>query len=146
MIDRQVLIEYNDLCMQVEETQRQLDKLIEAEKEVLHDSVKGSNPNFPFEPITFHIAGVANKLTSDDIVKMKYILREREKAVKDKRLEVEAWINTIPVRMQRIVRMKFLEGMTWQDVALRLGAKSVSGDAIRKEFWSFLEKSQSEID
>ena len=139
MIDREVLNEYNDLCMQVEETQKQLNRLIERQKEVLRDSVKGSNPNFPYEPITFHIVGIADKVTNDDIEKMKKILTQRQTAAKDKRLEVEAWVNTIPVRMQRIVRLKYFEGMTWTDVALRLGGR-VSGDAIRMEFSCFMKK------
>lgn len=139
MIDKMALIEYNDLCMQVVETEAQLERLLRAEKDILHDSVRGSNPEFPYEPMSFHIAGVSEKLTSDDIVKCRYILSERRDAVKEKRLEVEAWVNTIPVRMQRIVRMKYFEGMTWPEVAMRMGNK-VGGDAVRKEFTAFMEK------
>ena len=139
MIDKTSLAEYNDLCMQVVETEAQLERLIRAEKEILHDSVKGSNPEFPYEPMSFHIAGVGDKVTSEDIAKFRVILSERREAVKEKRLEVEAWINTIPVRMQRIVRMKYFENMTWQEVAMRMG-NNVGGDAIRKEFHSFIEK------
>lgn len=146
MIDRSILFEYSDLCAQVEETQIQLNKLIRAQKEAAHDSVKGSNPNFPYEPITFHITGLTRCISDDDVEKMRRILTARKDAAKNKRIEVEEWINTIPVRMQRIVRMKFIEGRTWADVALRLGVKNVSGDAIRKEFWSFLEKSQPQQD
>lgn len=139
MIDKTSLIEYNDLCMQVIETEAQLDRLARAEKDILHDSVKGSNPEYPYEPMSFHIAGISEKLTSSDIAKCKQILSERREAVKEKRLEVEAWINTIPVRMQRIVRMKYFENMTWQEVAMRMG-NNVGGDAIRKEFHAFIEK------
>lgn len=139
MIDKMVLIEYNDLCMQVVETEAQLNRLVRAQKDILHDSVRGSNPEFPYEPMSFHIAGVSEKLTSDDIAKCRHILSERRDAVKEKRLEVEAWVNTIPVRMQRIVRMKYFEGMTWPEVAMRMGNK-VGGDAVRKEFTAFMEK------
>ena len=142
MIDRRVLIEYNDLCAQVEDTQEQLARLIQAQSEVLHDSVKGSNPHYPYEPIRFHITGIADKVTNSDIEKMKHILIERQNRLKDKRIEVEMWINMIPIRMQRIVRLKFLEGKTWSEVAMRVGSKNVSGDAIRKEFWGFMDKNQ----
>lgn len=140
MIDKTALIEYNDLCMQVVETEAQLERLIRAEKDILHDSVKGSNPEFPYEPMSFHISGVSEKLTSDDIARCRRILSERRDAVKEKRLEVEAWVNTIPVRMQRIVRMKYFEGMTWPEVAMRMGGR-VGGDAIRMEFTAFMNKS-----
>ena len=139
MIDKNVLQEYNDLCAQVLETEAQLKKMIAAENEVLHDSVKGSNPEYPYEPITFHISGIARLVSSNDVKEMRGILTERRNAVKRKRMEVEAWVNTIPVRMQRIVRMKYIDNMTWQEVADRLN-RGVSGDAVRKEFTVFLEK------
>lgn len=139
MIDKTALLEYTDLCMQAVETEEQLKKLIKAQNDVLHDSVRGSNPEFPYEPMSFHIAGVSEKLTSADIEKCRRILSARREAVKNKRIEVEAWVNTIPVRMQRIVRMKYFEGMTWTDVAMRIG-RNVGPDAIRKEFTAFMEK------
>lgn len=139
MITKQALIEYNDLCAEVEDTERQLRRLIAAQNEVLHDSVKGSNPEYPYEPITFHISGIATNFTSSDIERMKRILMERREAVKAKRFDVETWINTIPVRMQRIVRLKFIEGLSWTDVAMRTG-KNISGDGVRKEFWRFFEE------
>lgn len=139
MIDKNALIEYNDLCMQAVETEEQLARLLKAQKDILHDSVRGSNPEFPYEPMSFHIAGVSEKLTTHDIEKCRRILSERRDAVKEKRLEVEAWVNTIPVRMQRIVRMKYFEGMTWTEVALRVG-RNVGPDAVRKEFTAFMEK------
>ena len=138
MIDKSSLLEYNDLCEQVVETEQQLERLVKARSEVLHDSVKGSNPEYPYEPITFHIAGIANRVNDADITKMRHILTERRDAAKDKRIEVETWLNTIPVRMQRIVRLKFFEGKTWGEVAMRSGWKN--GDAIRKEFWNFFDK------
>lgn len=138
-MDKNVLQEYNDLCAQVIETEAQLQKMIAAENEVLHDSVKGSNPEYPYEPITFHIAGIARQVDSNDVKQMRAILTARRDAVKNKRLEVEAWVNTIPVRMQRIVHMKYIDNLTWQEVAERLH-RGVTGDAIRKEFTAFLEK------
>lgn len=143
MIDKTSLIEYNDLCMQVVETEEQLKRLTIALNDIVHDSVKGSNPEYPFEPITFHISGISPRLTNDDIAACRRLLTARRDAVKAKRLEVEAWVNTIPVRMQRIVRMKYFEGMTWPEVALRLGGR-VSGDAVRMEFTAFM-KNESNI-
>ena len=139
MIDKTSLMEYNDLCAQVVETEEQLKKLTLALNSVVHDSVKGSNPEYPYEPMTCHIAGISPRLTNDDIESCRKLLAARRDAAKDKRIEVEAWVNTIPVRMQRIVRMKYFEGMTWTDVAMRLGGR-VSGDAIRMEFTTFMKR------
>ena len=139
MIDKTSLMEYNDLCAQVVETEEQLKRLQLALNSVVHDSVKGSNPEYPYEPITFHISGISPKLTNDDIEACRAMLAARRTAAKNKRLEVEAWVNTIPVRMQRIVRMKYFEGMTWTEVALRLGGR-VSGDAVRMEFTAFMKQ------
>lgn len=139
MIDKTILIEYTDACELVVETEEQLSRLIAGLNDVIHDSVKGSNPEYPYEPITFHISGISDRVTTSDIEKMRRILSERRDAAKNKRIEVEAWLNTIPPRMQRIVRYRFIEGNTWAEVARKVG-KYGHADAVRKEFNAFMEK------
>ena len=45
----------------------------------------------------------------------------------------------IPVRMQRIIKYKIFEDMTWEQTAARIGRKA-TGDNLRKEFDRFMEK------
>ena len=54
--------------------------------------------------------------------------------------DVEVWINTIPVRMQRIIRYRIFEGMTWEQVAIRMG-RGATGDSVRVEYVRFMNVS-----
>ena len=46
---------------------------------------------------------------------------------------------SIPFRMQRIIKYKIFEEMTWQQVADRMGRKTTE-ESVRKEFKRFFEK------
>ena len=54
------------------------------------------------------------------------------------KMEVEAWMNVIPVRMQRIIKWKVFGGLTWQQVADKLGNKTTE-NSVKKEFERFLK-------
>ena len=54
--------------------------------------------------------------------------------------DVEMWINTIPVRMQRIIRYRLFQGMTWEQVAIRMGC-GATGDSVRMEYVRFMNVS-----
>ena len=47
--------------------------------------------------------------------------------------------DTLPVRMQRIIRYKVFEGMTWQQVAKKIGRKATE-ESVKKEFQRFLKE------
>ena len=53
-------------------------------------------------------------------------------------MQVEVWLLPIPPRMQRIIRYKFFEEMTWGQVAVRMGRKATE-EGIRKEFIRFMD-------
>ena len=55
------------------------------------------------------------------------------------KLQVEVWMLSIPFRMQRIIKYKIFEDLTWQQVADRMGRKTTE-DSVRKEFQRFFEK------
>ena len=47
-------------------------------------------------------------------------------------------METIPMRMQRIIRYKIFEGMTWKEVAEKMGRKNTE-NGIKKEFERFMK-------
>ena len=53
--------------------------------------------------------------------------------------DVEEWLNTIPPRMQRIIKYKVFEELTWQQVARKMGRKATEG-SVKMEFQRFFEK------
>lgn len=137
---RQMLVEYEDAKRLEEETREDLRLMKEMLSGASVDIVKGSNPNYPYEPRTFKVEGVmyGEYRRPHEIIEIENILKRRVENAKKTRLRVEYWLNTIPPRMARIVRAHYLQGLSWGDTALRMGI--FSGDAIRMEFNRFLEK------
>ena len=145
-MNRSMLAEYLDARAMVEEAEADLRRIkLEREANAV-DSVKGSNPNFPYEPRVVRIEGVSYReyQKPDEQKRIEAILTERREKAKRIRLEVDAWMNTIPVRMQRIIRLKYFEELTWAETALRMGGR-VSGDAIRMELSTFMKQGEQEF-
>lgn len=138
-IDKDTLKEYIDACRLVEETEEDIKRLRKKKKTILTDHVKGSNPEFPYQPKSLKVAGVAYTYTDEERLESEErILEERKAAAADCKVKVQKWMNTIPKRMQRIVRFKYIEGLSWEAVADRIG-RGATKDSIRKELERFLE-------
>ena len=137
MPDRNILESYIDACRLIEETEKDLARLSRATEEILHDSVSGSNPEFPYEQRVFHIEGIGMQVTSSELQALRKTLKERKEAAKKLRLGVESWVNTTPMRIQRIVRLKYFEHETWSSVSRQLGYSSPH--AARMELYRYLK-------
>lgn len=140
-MDKGILEQYIDACELVKETEEQIRRLKNNRKTVVVDTVKGSMHDFPFAPKSFRQEGIAHDVVADpgQLDREELILEERLQNAKRLKCDVEAWLNTVPARMQRIVRYKFFEEMTWEQVARRLGRKA-TGEGVRKEFENFIGK------
>ena len=66
------------------------------------------------------------------------LLEERKARAEEIKIQVEAWLNTIPQRMQRIIRFRFFENLSWGETASRIGRKATA-DSIRMEFTNFMK-------
>lgn len=76
----------------------------------------------------------------DELERREKLLEERIRRAEQIKEQVEVWLLTISPRMQRIIRYKFFEEMTWGQVAIRMGRKATA-DGIRKEFEAFMKAS-----
>ena len=139
-MDKRSLSDYIDACAQVKETKEALLKLRKAKKRREQDAVKGSSHEFPYTAQTFHIEGIAYPLVQDpgEEDRLEEILRERLRNAERIKHDVEAWLNTIPMRMQRIIKYKIFEGLTWNQVAIRMGRKATA-DGVRMEYVNFMK-------
>ena len=70
--------------------------------------------------------------------RLEEILRERLRNAERIKHDVESWLNTIPMRMQRIIKYKIFEGLTWNQVAIRMGRKATA-DGVRMEYVNFMK-------
>ena len=137
-IDKNILNDYIDACALVQETERDIRALKKKRKTIIQTNVSGSNPDFPYQPQHFKIEGTTFNYADDSALRWDEGLLERRKAnAKKIKLNVEEWMLTIPARMQRIIRWKFLEELTWEEVAVKMGRKA-TGDSVRLEFQRFM--------
>lgn len=137
-MEKEILNQYIDACELVKETEEDIRRLKERRQRVEQDSVKGSMPEFPFVAKNFHVEGLsyAEIRNPGQLDREEKLLEERKAQAEAAKRRVEQWMQTIPIRMQRIVRMKIFEKMTWEQVATRMGRKA-TGEGVRKEFQRF---------
>lgn len=138
-MDKNILNDYIDACALVQETERDIRALKKKRKTIIQTNVSGSNPDFPYQPQHFKIEGTTFTYADDSALRWDEGLLERRKANAEKiKLNVEEWMLTIPARMQRIIRWKFIEELTWEEVAVKMGRKA-TGDSVRMEFTNFMK-------
>lgn len=135
---KQILMDYIDACELIKETEHDIKELRKKRKNVVTGNVKGSNPNFPYQEQHFKISGTAFNYTDDvELRRKEKILIERKQNAEKIKIEVESWLNTVSVRMQRIIKYKIFEGMTWEETATKIGKKA-TGESVRMEFNRFM--------
>lgn len=139
-MDKRILSDYIDACAQVKETKEALQKLQKAKKRRELDAVKGSSHEFPYTAQTFHIEGLAYAVLQDpgEEDRLEEILRERLRNAERIKHDVEAWLNTISMRMQRIIRYRIFEELPWNDVAVRMG-RQATAESVKKEYQRFMD-------
>ena len=140
-MDKEILTQYIDACELIKETERDIQRLRQRRKVILQDSVKGSMHEFPYEMQSHHIEGLAYATvqTPGLLDEEEELLEERRAAAAGIKVQVEAWLNTVPQRMQRIIRLKVFEKNSWEQVAAKMG-RGATGEGVRKEFENFMKK------
>lgn len=139
-MDKDILNDYMDACALIKETEDDIRKLKRKKKTIIQTNVKGSNPDFPYQAQHFKIQGIAFTYEDDSHLRFKEKILEERKANAEKlKLQVDQWMLTIPMRMQRIIRYKCFERLQWGEVAIKLGKKTTA-DSVRKEFENFMKE------
>lgn len=140
-LDKSILKDYIDACVQAKETKEQLLKLKKRKKHREQDVVKGSSHEFPYTAQNFHVEGLAYSLIQDpdEEERLEETLKERLRNAERIKQDVEAWMNAIPMRMQRIIRYKIFDELTWAEVAVKMGRKATP-DGVRKEYENFMKE------
>ena len=139
-MDKQILVDYIDACKVVDDTKEEIRKLKKNRKRILTDTVKGSSHDFPYTLQTYRTEGLAYSVVKDpdELDRLEVVLKERLQNAERIKHDVEAWLNTIPMRMQRIIRYRIFEELPWAEVAARMGRKATP-DGIRKEYENFMK-------
>lgn len=138
-MDKAILQEYVDACELVKETEKEIQKLNRKKKTIIQTNVKGSMHEFPYVEQHFKVQGTTFTVKDDSRLRYEEKLLERQKARAEQiKQQVEEWMLKISSRMQRIVKYRYLEGMTWEQVAAKMGRKATA-DSVRMELNKFLK-------
>lgn len=136
---RQILNDYIDACELIRETEEDIRRLEKFRTATVHIKVKGSMPEHPYIERSFSIGGVQYSTRNEEQLTMeKQLLDERRQAAEGIRLQAEEIINQAPLRMQRIIRLKCVEGKTWKEVAKEMG-RGCTEMSVQKEYERFLK-------
>ena len=139
-MDKSILYQYIDACELVKDTEREIEQIRRHMREIVTDKVKMSDYDFPFGQISYTIRGIPYDAQDQKALeRQEQILEERKAAAEVIKLQVEEWLSTVPPRMQRIIKYKIFEGMTWGEVAVRMGRKATA-DGVRVEFQRFMKE------
>lgn len=138
-MDKKILEDYIDACAFIKDTEAEIARL-EKKKRYVQDKVRGSNPDWPYEERSFNIGGTTETVQdSAALAKERQILDEQRRIAMDLKLGVEEWMKEIPFRMQRIIKYKFFNRLSWEEVATLMG-KKCTADGVRMEFNNFMKK------
>lgn len=140
-MDKSILTQYIDACELIKETEEEIRRIKRQRKTIVQDSVKGSMQDFPYAAQSFKIQGMSYSVVRDPgALAAEEGLLERQKAnAQALKLRVEAWMLTIPMRIQRIIRYKIFQKLSWDEVATKMN-EGKSGDAYRKQLDDFLKQ------
>lgn len=137
-MDKRILIDYIDACKFIEETEEDI-KRLKKKRKIVQDKVKGSNPDWPYEARSFNLGGTIETVEdAGRIQREEQILQKQKETAEELKLHVEEWMQEIPFRMRRIIKYKFLNRLSWEEVATLMKAKS--GESVRNEFNRFMRK------
>ena len=138
-MDKKILEDYIDACAFIKDTEAEIARL-EKKKRYVQDKVRGSNPDWPYEERSFNIGGTTETVQdSAALAKERQILDEQRRIAIDLKLGVEEWMKEIPFRMQRIIKYKFFNRLSWEEVATLMKCKG-GGESMRREFYRFMNK------
>ena len=139
-MDKEILKQYIDACEQVKEAKVDILRLKKNRKKIVQDRVSGSAHEFPYTAKSFHIEGLSYPVVKDpdELDRREAILQERLQKAEEIKRQVEAWMLTIPQRMQRIIRYRGFEELSWNEVAIRMGRKATA-DSVRMEYTNFMK-------
>ena len=138
-MNKNILNDYIDACKFIEETEKEI-KRLRKNKKVVIDKVKGSNPEFPYEPRSFGVAGTTEIYANADALRREEQLLETQKQeAEDLKAQVDEWMKTISYRMQRIINYKIFKELSWEETAKLMG-RNATGESVRQEFNRFMQK------
>ena len=144
MVSKDILVQYSDLQEEIKELRERIRKTedqiarIEADGNVA-DSVSGGDGGIQhFRIEGFPYPEYSRKKTL--LYARKATLTSLEMELLETLNQVEEFIASVnDSRMRRIINLRFIEGLSWNKVADRIGGGNTE-DSVKKAFYRFMER------
>lgn len=143
MVSKEILIRYSDLQEEIKEVRQRIEKterqIEQIEKDgTVCDKVMGGDGGLqPFKIEGFPYPEYSRKKTL--LYSRKATLTNLEMELLETLNKVEEFIASLEdSRMRRIINLRFIEGLSWNKVADRIGGGNTE-DSIKKAFYRFME-------
>jgi len=112
------------------------ERIRKLEKSAVTDVVTGSSAAFPYSECSFIISGIPSK----DLTRLQQKLRWKVAKLVKEQERLLRWIYGIEdSEMRQIFLLRYLDGLSWQQIALKLG-RAGDGSTERKRHNRFLEQ------
>jgi hypothetical protein len=119
-----------DMMKELEYLKKQI-KSSSEQLNIVHDSVRGSSPIFPYIEHTIMITGIEDKDLCKRVKQLRYDLSGKIQEIMDKVDQAQAYISTIPDADTRIIlQCRYINNMTWEQIEGESGMSRIT--AIRK--------------
>lgn len=139
-MNKQLLNDYIDACELIKETELELERLQGKRGTMVMDKVNGSMSDFPYAQTSFKVEGAIDIGHNENAIRQQeQILIERKKNAEQIKHQVERWMNNIPIRMQRIIKYRFFERLSWKEVARKMKGLTTE-EGVKKEFQRFMKE------
>lgn len=130
-ITKKELEDYPNIIAEIDDLTRRINKSL---TEIVTDVVSSSSPEYPYTEHPTSIHGVS---PNQALIERKRKLQDK---LRRKTEEIEAFIDTLPSsKERRIVRMRVLDGMSWEQVAAKMGHKYTSA-SVRNAYSRIFKK------
>lgn len=138
-MDIELLKQYKDACALCDDIDNEIEQLKREQNEPVSDCVTGSDSQYPYVSRKFTVSGVSQELEYwEALERQKKELYARKAEAARIKVEVETFLRSVPLRVQRIINYKIMKGMTWEKVADKMGGKS-TGDSLRMELKRYMD-------
>ncbi|MFL0245510.1 DUF1492 domain-containing protein [Candidatus Clostridium stratigraminis] len=137
-MDKKELSQLHHIIKEIELLKVQINNI---NHETVTDSVKGSDPYFPYVGHTMIISGIEVKGHDKKVTRLKRKLQIRTDELMNKVAELNDYIASIEdSEIRQILTLRYIENLTWKQIADKMGTKG-EGDTERKKHDRFLKVS-----
>jgi len=123
-LDKESLKDYQKSEQKIKSLERRIENLKKMAARYEYGAVKGSNPDFPYQPMSFHVSGYNIREDEKKRIRIKNLesrLKKQKAAAEQERLEVEEFIAGIEeTTTQLVFTYCFLDGMNQDEAAKKL--------------------------